>query len=264
MVVLNTKDGDAVEMAIATGWPNSACAYWLARLRPVPGYRWTQGELFILTAFLIMLAVGLAGVPVAERVRRLSRAARASARDDFSITVPATGQDELTVIGASFNDAGAEIRRRINDVKDREETHRRFVLRIAEDVPPQLAELEQVLGNTAASADAIRRAHDARSHTANLVAGARLRMRAGMPSSERIDLGRLVTGVTAEHEALANALKVAVDISVPKASIGIVGDEALFERAFANLLENAIQFNKAGGHVSVRSPRKMPAGSRCG
>jgi signal transduction histidine kinase len=243
-----TPDGDGLQMGILTGWTGGPCAVWLARMRPEPSRAGSQRWLFVEAALLFFGAIVLGGWPLAERARRASRVARQVARGDYSAVVPASGRDEFTAVVASLNEASADVRRRIDDVKDREEAHRRFLGRVAEELVPPMEALESQLGDAAA----IKKTHDIASHVANLVAGARLRMRAGLTAQDDVDLRDVVTSVARRHALLARASEVTIETSLPNEPIVLVGEAALFERALGNLVENAIENNRPGGHVNIR------------
>jgi|SRR5579862_3903488 len=255
-----TPDGEGVQMGILTGWSPGPCAVWLARLRPEPSHGRTQVLLFFEVALLSFGAIALIGWPIVQRLGRAAAAARHSIRHEYADPVPASGHDEITALIASFNEAAAEIRRRIADVKDREEAHRRFVGRVSEDLTTPLEALEVDLGEAQRRAtgskqdlqSAIKAAHNIASHVANLVAGARLRMRAGLTAQDDVDLAGVVTRVADRYAGLAQASEVSLQTSLPAAPVVLVGDAAIFERALGNLVENSIEHNRPGGHVNIR------------
>jgi two-component system OmpR family sensor kinase len=217
-------------------------------MRPDPARAGSQRWLFVEAALLFLGAIVLAGWPLAERVRRAAVVARQAAHAEYGVVVPASGRDELTAIVASFNEASSAVRQRVADVKDREEAHRRFIGRAADDLVPPLEALESEL----AEAAAVKKTHDIAAHAANLVAGARLRMRAGLTALDDVDLRDVVSRVAQRHAVLARASQVAIETSVPKDPVLLVGDAAMFERAVGNLVENAIEHNRPGGHVNIR------------
>jgi signal transduction histidine kinase len=244
----DTPDGEGAQIGVLTGWSTGPCAVWLGRMRPDPARSASQRWLFVETALLFFGVIVLAGWPLSERVRRASRVAREVARGDYSTVVPASGKDEFTAVVASLNEASADVRRRIEDVKDREEAHRRFLGRVAEELVPPMEALESQLGDAAA----VKKHHDTAAHLANLLAGARLRMRAGLTAQDDVDLREVVTRVAQRYAVLARASQVALEISLPNEPVVLVGEAAMFERAVGNLVENAIENNRPGGHVNIR------------
>jgi two-component system OmpR family sensor kinase len=248
MLPFDTPDGEGAQIGVLTGWAGGPCAVWLGRMRPEPTRASSQRWLFVDSALLFFGAVVLGGWMLSERVRRAGRVAREVAGSGYNAVVPASGRDEFTAIVTSFNEAGADVRRRGEDVKDREEAHRRFLGRVGDELVPPLDALESQLTDPAA----VKTAHDIAAHAANLLAGARLRMRAGLTANDDVDLRGVVTRVAQRYAGLARASQVTIDTSLPADPIVLVGEAALFDRALGNLVENAIENNRPGGHVNVR------------
>ena len=86
---------------------------------------------------------------------------------------------------------------------------------------------------------------------ANLIMAARLRDRDAGIQSGSVDLTSTVTKVVSEYAMLASAFGVRLSASVPDAAVMATGDPDLFESALANLVDNAIRYNKPGGSAVV-------------
>ncbi len=83
------------------------------------------------------------------------------------------------------------------------------------------------------------------------------RLETGRPlelNRERCDLAALVRSVAAEHQRLTHLHRVAVQIE-PEGLSGLF-DSARLERAFSNLLSNAVRYSPEGGAISVRLTRE--------
>lgn len=83
------------------------------------------------------------------------------------------------------------------------------------------------------------------------------RLRAGTLATDRraVDLGEIVERVVQQHAARADRCGVAVSVEVPR-TLEIRGDPAQLERAFSNLVSNAVKFTPAGGRVAVQASRE--------
>jgi signal transduction histidine kinase len=68
---------------------------------------------------------------------------------------------------------------------------------------------------------------------------------------DEVDLGAMVERVVARHEPIAEQKAVELNWSVPEASVNVRADSTLAEQALSNLVQNAVQYNSEGGHVSV-------------
>jgi signal transduction histidine kinase len=258
-----TPDGSGVQMAVWTGWTGSPCAVFLARLRPEPHQTADHVVLFSVLE-LTTLAVGLlvCGETV-RRIRRVAEAARESAGADYGLVVPVSGRDEISAVAVVFNEAGVEIRRRARDIKDREDAFRRFLQNAISDVGEPLAMLEALLGDLARATglphgareqvrEAIRETHGLASRLYNLAAAARLKSSVDSSAPEPVDLSALVARVIERHDFIARAAEVTLDVALPTRAVVVAADATLFERAVNNLVDNAIRYNRPGGHVGVR------------
>ncbi len=78
------------------------------------------------------------------------------------------------------------------------------------------------------------------------------------PPHGRVALSSLAESVVEEMEPLAALRDVAVGSTVPASAVA-VGDQLSLRRALTNLVENAIRYNRPGGHVTVEAA-SAPAG----
>jgi len=78
------------------------------------------------------------------------------------------------------------------------------------------------------------------------------RVRSGKGTSEMFDIGQLAKHTHAEWQEFADRNKVMLSTNIQDNLPKIVGDKQQFERALANLIENAIKFSINDGRVDVR------------
>jgi signal transduction histidine kinase len=124
-----------------------------------------------------------------------------------------------------------------------------------EDVVPPLQALERQLSAAAASgADmkgAVRETHRLMMMLQNLAAVTRLRaVNEGTPR-EVVDLAALVRGVADDRAPLATACGVRLDASKTAGAVTVQADFDLMRQAVANVLDNAIVYNRPGGTVRL-------------
>src|SRR6185503_19667157 len=111
----------------------------------------------------------------------------------FVAPAPVTGRDEVGAAASAFNEAGAEIRRRGSEIKDRDEAMRRLVAAIREDVVRPMGTLD--------AAEVVA----AEARLRNLLAAATLRLSRDLPAGEPVDLAALAARVTGRYRAPARA-----------------------------------------------------------
>lgn len=241
-----------IAMAVRTGWLNGPCTYLMGRMPPPPDQSATRirtAALAFAVAFLMALS---ASVPLVSRVRRLSARARASAADDYSTVALDARKDELNVVTFVYNDAVTELKLRKARIEDLDAGLRRFVRSTDEEIAGPLRDLEAKIAAGGEAASVLADSHAVAARVENLIAAARLRMTGGVAEApEPLDLTAMVRRVIAAHEPLARARGVTVETTIDPATVTIAGEERLVARAFANLLDNAIRYNRPGGRVAV-------------
>jgi signal transduction histidine kinase len=90
---------------------------------------------------------------------------------------------------------------------------------------------------------------------------ARLRDRDAEFHSGAIDLNALTAKVVSDQSMFAHACGVMVTATLPDRPVLIDGDPAAFELALANLVDNAIRYNRDGGTVTVDLDGGTPRGA---
>ncbi len=259
------RDGTGWQKAIFTKWKNSPCTVILFRMHARPH----QTRDAVVTALALSVAFGLVGLvaggPIVWRVRRMGLEARQSASEEYRSTLDVGGRDELGALAFAFNEAASDIRRRATDVKDREDSLRRFIAAASDDVAAPLAELTRrldALGQSAGHSpqraavnDAIVEAHTVGMRMQNLSVTALLRMRSESAAKDTVNLADLADRVVARQAAFARAMNVTVTAHVADRSLAIAADRALVEQAVNNLVDNAIRYNRPGGQAAITVDR---------
>ena len=250
------KLGSGLQTAIVTGW-SGPCSYLLFRQPGPPGTAVSKAVLFGGIFIVCALVAWLAAAPTTMRIRRLSREAKYSSGHDYSEMVKVSGSDEITSLGAVYNDAAIDIRQRVADAVDRELALRRYVETTTEDVVPPMQTLERQLSSSGASAagadmrGAVRETHRLTMMLQNLAAVTRLRaVNEGTPR-EVVDLTALVRGLAEDRAPLAAACGVHIDASKAAGTVTVQADFDLLRQAVANVLDNAIIYNRPDGKVRL-------------
>jgi signal transduction histidine kinase len=262
VVPFDTPAGRGVQIGIWTGWSGGPCAIWLGRMRPRPGV--TAGRLSMFTSLAVLFfAVAVAALaPLVRRVRRLASDAQASVRQEYGSIAPDSYKDELSAVTFAYNDAAKELHLRRTTIADRDEAMRRYVAGMGGRIAPPLALAAERLGALVRSdaakdnaRDALRRVFqetlEVSDRLDNLIASARLRASGDPIAVAPVDLGSVAAGVVDRYQAAAHAAGVSLELSRPSRPVVLQGDAALFTRALANLVDNAIRYNRSGGRVVV-------------
>lgn len=250
--------GSGWQMALRTGWNEGPCAVLLFRLQPRPAIWAERLALFLGSAALTFVSALAAFWPTVRRVRRLSREATQAARADFETIAPDNAKDEISTMAFVFNDAAKEVHVRRAEIGDRVEALRRLTASVATDVADPLRELGARADDPAIS----RQLFGAERTLRNLAAAATLRMQNDSLPAQPTDVAALVRGVVTRYEPLARQASIALDLVAPASLTASVHGE-LTTLAVDNLIDNAVRYTPAGGHVTVRLEARPGAEAFC-
>ena len=79
----------------------------------------------------------------------------------------------------------------------------------------------------------------------------RLENRANPMKEEVVDVGELITGIVATHEAFVADSGLTLEYIAEK-NVRVLGDADMIRQATANLISNAVRYTPEGGHITVR------------
>lgn len=246
------------QVAVRMPWSDGPCAVVLLRVKGPPG--WFAGPVLVpallVTLVVILVSLLVAG-PIVGRVRRLTEAVE----QNQPITIE--GKDEIADLGRAFARSRSTIESQIDSLRERETALRNYIANTSHDVmiplsvlQGHLSALQQRIESGAQLApDAIvpslEEAQYLGSLLHNLNAAARLEAQTGLVHREPIDLNRLVERVTERHRPIATRKKISLEQALPPRPIHFPGDVTLLEQALGNVVQNAIRYNRAHGHVAV-------------
>lgn len=250
-----------VAMVVPLGG-DGPCAFLLARIPPRPGELRDQIQALLLVVVSVFAAAWFAGGPVISRLRRLESGMHRSASSHYAEPVDVEGRDEVASLARAFNDAGARVRTHLMDVQAREDSLRGYVANMTHDVAipltvlqGHLSELDRRLAGTPEDRDHVRaamqEAHYMASLLRNLGAATALDVPTAAVVPSPVDLSALVERVVVRHRPMARTAGVSLDVAAPDPPLVTRTDATLFEQALNNLVDNAIRYNHANGHVAV-------------
>lgn len=189
-------------------------------------------------------------------IRRMTETAVAIKEGDLSARTDLQGEDEISQLGQTF-DAMANAMER----------DRKLERRLTTDVAHELrTPLMAIQATVEAMVDGVLPVDEQRLMTVDsevmrlsrlvdqLLKLSRLENRSNPTKQEIIDVGEVVAGIIATHEAYVResglTLKYRAD-----ANVLIMGDPDLIRQATANLISNAVRYTDEGGHITVRVRR---------
>jgi two-component system, OmpR family, sensor histidine kinase BaeS len=249
--------------AIGLTIPMMAAMGWLHAPDGVAGALALPPEIWAVPVIGVVVAVTVATLPVARRIRRLTAAVESSASAGYTGRVAISGEDEVSELARAFDAASREVRVQLAGKGRREQVLRQFLANTTHDVMIPLTVLQGHLAavqaklnageaiDRAALVSAMDEAHYIASIVHNLAVVAKLD--AGEPELQRrnVDLNALVNRVLGRHRPIARQLEVALNTAPPDEPLTAHADVTLLEQAVSNLVYNAIRHNKPGGHVAV-------------
>ncbi len=262
---LDLPEGRTAEALVRMPWRGTPCDFLLVR-RQGPDRTaealglWWAGAV---VAGGVLVAVLLAIGPVVRRIRRLESDVRRSASAGYASEVGVTGTDEVSDLARAFNEAAGEVRSHVAAVEQREETLRKFVADTTHDLMTPLTVLQGHLDalrtapgapdadGQSTLADATREVDYTTSLVSNLATAAKLDAGPRQIASHRVELNALVDRVAGRFRPVARAAGVELNHAVPEETVAVQGDVTLLEQAVGNLVQNAIRYNRPGGHVAV-------------
>jgi len=251
------------QVAVRMPWDEGPCAVVLMRAKGPPP--WFSGAV-LMPAFLVALVVILVALfaagPIVRRVRQLTESVRKLGSGSEE-PIHVEGHDEIAELGNAFEQSRQTIHAQLESLREREKALRNYIANTTHDVILPLSVLQGHLvslqqrieaGETLdakAIMPSIEESQYLGSLLHNLNAAARLEANEGLAHRDPIDLNRLVERVVDRHRPIANRKQIALDFAVPESAIDFRGDLTLLEQALGNVVQNAIRYNRAEGHVAI-------------
>ena len=258
-----SSDHRRTELAVRMPWDDGPCAVVLMRAKGPP--RWFSGVVlmpaFLVALVVIVVALFAAG-PLVRRVRRLTESVR-RVGTDTETPIEVDGGDEIAELGQAFEQSRQTIAAQIASVRDREAALRNYMANTTHDVMLPLSVLQghlvslqrRIEAGEALEADAVLPSIEESQYLGsllhNLNAVARLDASRGLAHGDAVDLNRLIERVVDRHRPVARRKQIGLELALPESEIEVRGDLTLLEQALGNLVQNAVRYNRAGGHVAV-------------
>ena len=189
-------------------------------------------------------------------INRMTRTAKAIKEGDLSARTELHGEDEIARLGETFDAMADSIER------DRE-----LERRLATDVAHELrTPLMAIQSTVEAMVDGVFEADEERLETVNsevqrlsrlvdaILKLSRLENRSTPMKTEVVDVGELIEGIVATHEAFVADSNLTLTYEMER-NVRVLGDADMIRQATANLISNAVRYTPEGGHITVRVRR---------
>jgi signal transduction histidine kinase len=226
-------------------------------------------KMAMLSAVLLLLATGLAGVfvfgPVRRQLADLEAVARRYGAGDFGARAQEFGSDELAALAAAFNRMAADLAARDEQLRASDRQRRLLLADVSHELMTPLTAIRghrEVLSMSELARD-LETSHgldviaDETSRLERLVGDLLdlARLEAGGESlvTEDVSVESLIGRVAVRHEPDARQKGVQVTTSVAAGAEILYGDAMRLEQALQNLAANAIRHTPAGGEIEVRA-----------
>lgn len=186
-------------------------------------------------------------------INRMTKTAKAIKEGDLTARTKLQGEDEIARLGETFDEMADSIER------DRE-LERRLTTDVAHELRTPLMAIQSTVE---AMVDGVFEADEERLETVNsevqrlsrlvdaILKLSRLENRSTPMKKEVVDVGELITGIVATHEAFVADSGLTLTYEMED-GVRVMGDADMIRQATANLISNAVRYTPEGGHITVR------------
>ena len=189
-------------------------------------------------------------------INRMTATAKAIKKGDLSARTGLKGDDEVARLGETFDAMAASVE------KDRE-LERRLTTDVAHELRTPLMAIQSTVE---AMVDGVFEPDIERLETVNsevkrlgrlvdaLLKLSRLESRSKPMKKEKLDVGELISGIVATHEAFVSDSGLTLKYE-REDNVFVMGDADMLRQATANLISNAVRYTPEGGTITVRVSR---------
>ena len=220
----------------------------------------------LITAAIIgFLAIGI----ITWNIRRIVRVIRDFRNGNLSARIAVTNNGELKLFADSFNDMADTIVNNINEIKTMDENRRILVANVSHDLRTPLSIIRGyvetiLLRDSKLSSkeknnylEIIMKSTD---RLLNLVEElfelSRLESKGAELHIEEFSLGELLQDIHQKNQGSASDKNIYLSLEVAEDLPRVHADIGMMEKAFQNLIDNAIKFTPSGGEIKIILKRK--------
>lgn len=224
------------------------------------------GFLSVLVAMFVLGVLLLAALT--KRLTSMQRTVSAFERGQLDKRISDDSTDEVGQMARAFNSMAGSVQDLIGKLTESDRKRRELIANVSHDLRTPLTSAIgniELLGNRVSdSADSSLKESAARSlKTLEYLSGlvdelfelAKLEARDRAPEMRPVPVESLVELVAMKYEPIAQEESVTVTTAVTAPGASVLSDPQMLERLLSNLVENAIRYNREGGHVVVSASR---------
>lgn len=217
----------------------------------------------LVMALLLLLTGLLISIPLVTRVRRLTEEVEKAPENAWKISDDLLdGKDEISALARTFRQTGARVSETIDQLEQRDAALKEYISNTTHDLAIPLTVLQHRLTRLREEAErgdaispeqievALEESHYIAALIANMSAAARLEAGENHRLDHEVELVELIERVVGRNRPIARQRQISIDWAAPE-SLVVKGDSTLLEQAISNLVQNAVQYNDAGGNVAV-------------
>ncbi len=252
------RQGEASSSLILAAIPRP----FVGALEDLAGPLLSAGAIALVVSILIALL--LAG-SISQPLGKLTRASEEIARGNYDQLIAVEGNDEIGRLSARFNAMARA-------VKHSQQMQKDFVANVSHELKTPLTSIqgfaqaivEGAVHDMPGAERAAKLIYEESQRMARLVGDllTLARFDAGEVSlvHTSLDLSSMLPAWVARFEAQAQQAGVSLDLALDSPPL-VEGDAGRLEQVVANLIDNAIKYNRAGGQVHVRADQETRTGN---
>ncbi len=217
---------------------------------------------------LTLLIAGVVGVflfgLLTRRLRAMKEVVGAFEKGQLDRRIEVKSSDEIGQLAASFNQMADTIVANVEDLKRTDRLRRELIANVSHDLRSPLAAMQGYLETIIMKNDTL--SPDERLQYMNIVLKntrslntlvgelfelSKLDAQQIEPHFEAFSIAELVQDVVMQFQPKAAHLNLTLEADLPERLSLVYADIGLVERAISNLIDNALRYTPAGGHVRI-------------
>ncbi|MCH8960385.1 MAG: HAMP domain-containing histidine kinase, partial [Bacteroidetes bacterium] len=217
---------------------------------------------------LTLLIAGVVGVflfgLLTRRLRAMKEVVGAFEKGQLDRRIEVKSSDEIGQLAASFNQMADTIVANVEDLKRTDQLRRELIANVSHDLRSPLAAMQGyletiIMKNDTLSPDERLQYMDTvlkNTRSLNTLVGelfelSKLDAQQVEPEFEAFSIAELVQDVVMQFQPKAAQLNLTLKADLPERLSLVYADIGLVERAISNLIDNALRYTPAGGHVRI-------------
>ncbi|MFB3133941.1 MAG: ATP-binding protein [Rhodothermales bacterium] len=217
---------------------------------------------------LTLLIAGVVGVflfgLLTRRLRAMKEVVGAFEKGQLDRRIEVKSSDEIGQLAASFNQMADTLVANVEDLKRTDRLRRELIANVSHDLRSPLAAMQGyletiIMKNDTLSPDERLQYMDTvlkNTRSLNTLVGelfelSKLDAQQVEPHFEAFSIAELVQDVVMQFQPKAAHLNLTLEADLPERLSLVYADIGLVERAISNLIDNALRYTPAGGHVRI-------------